>query len=214
MLTPVAGEAAVSRLVLASSSPYRRMLLERLGLEFEVRVPDVDESARSGETPEALAARLAESKARAVAESGIVSPCVVIGSDQVPSRAGSILRKPGDHATALAQLVACQSAPVSFLTALHVIDDNGRSWSHLDRTVVTFRQRSKAELDRYLRIEQPYDCAGGFKAEGLGIALFESIESNDPTALIGLPLIAVSRILSEAGMDPLDPASPAPATAG
>lgn len=190
----------MSRLVLASTSRHRRALLERLGIPFETAAPDVDESARPGEAPEAMAARLAEAKARSVAG----GPAVVIGCDQVASLDGSLLRKPLGFTKALEQLRRCQGREVVFDTAVCVIAAGGeRSWHHLDRTCVAFALRTDDELERYLRLDEPYDCAGGFKAEGLGIALFSRIQSEDPTALIGLPLIRVAAILAEAGLDPL-----------
>jgi septum formation protein len=187
-------------LILASSSRYRRALLARLGLAFEARTPGIDETARDGETPAALAARLALEKARAVGNGA----GVVIGSDQVAEIAGRLLRKPGSHEAALAQLRACRGQKVGFLTATAIVDEtNGRLWQGLDRTDVYFAERSDAELASYLHREQPYDCVGGFKAEGLGVALFERIESSDPTALVGLPLIWVAQTLRDAGLNPL-----------
>ena len=188
------------RLILASTSRYRQELLSRLGLPFEVRAPAVDESAAPGEPPAALASRLAGTKAQSVH----VADAVVIGADQVASLDGQRLRKPGAHDVALQQLLACQGKTVVFHTAVTVIDGtSGKHWSHLDRTDVHFATLGSTELDRYLRIEKPYDCAGSFKAEGLGVALFERIVSSDPTALIGLPLIWLSRTLIYAGLDPL-----------
>jgi len=190
----------VAHLILASTSRYRRALLDRLGLAFRTIAPEVDEAALPGEAPEALAARLAAAKAAAVGE----RDAIVIGSDQVASLAGEVLRKPGTHERALAQLSLCQGRTVSFHTAVCVrrVAD-GRRWECLDHTRVVFARHSDAALDAYLHREQPYDCAGGFKAEGLGIALFECIRSEDPTALIGLPLIRLSALLTAAGMDPL-----------
>src|SRR5215471_17392549 len=154
-----------------------------------------------------MAARLAEAKARSIA----VRDALVIGSDQVASLEGRLLRKPGRHDVALAQLEQCQGKTVVFHTGVFVLDTrSGRSWSHVDQTDVRFARRARRELDRYLAIEQPYDCAGSFKSEGLGVALFESIESRDPTALIGLPLIWLVSALKDAGFDPLDPARGAP----
>lgn len=188
-------------LVLASSSAYRRMLLERLGLPFRTVSPGVDEAVEPGEAPDRLAARLAEAKARAA--SGRAD--IVIGSDQVASLGDEILRKPRTHDRALAQLQRCRGRDVHFHTAVCVISaGDGRIWRHVDHTLVRFARRTDAELDRYLHRERPYDCAGGFKAEGLGIALFAGIESEDPTALIGLPLIRLARILADAGLDPLN----------
>jgi len=193
--------------MLASTSRYRRELLARLGLAFEARAAATDESALAGEAPERMAARLAAAKARSVA----APDAVVIGSDQVASLEGRLLRKPGGHENALAQLGDCQGKTVIFHTGVFVLDTRtGRSWEHVDQTDVRFARRTRAELDRYLAIEQPYDCVGSFKAEGLGVALFESIDSRDPTALIGLPLIWLAGALKEAGLDPLAPARRAP----
>ena len=192
----------MTRLVLASTSPYRKALLARLGLPFTTAAPNVEESARDGERPDELAARLALEKAQSVAGPG----SIVLGSDQVAALGGRILRKPGTHEAALEQLLACQSRVVEFHTAVAVIDGaRERRWQTIDRTAVHFARLPAAALDRYLRLERPYDCAGGFKAEGLGIALFERIESTDPTALIGLPLIWVAATLRAAGLDPLVP---------
>lgn len=194
-------------LLLASTSRYRRELLGRLGLPFEVRAPATDESALPGEAPERMAARLAAAKARSIAS----RDAVVIGSDQVASLEGRLLRKPGRHEVALAQLEDCQAKTVVFHTGVFVLDTRtGSSWAHVDRTDVRFARRTRVELDRYLALEQPYDCVGSFKAEGLGVALFESIESRDPTALIGLPLIWLATALKAAGLDPLAPALRAP----
>jgi septum formation protein len=191
-------------LVLASTSRYRQALLARLGLPFTAVPPNVDERTRTDERPAELATRLALAKAQSVAARG----AIVIGSDQVAALHGRVLRKPGAHAAALEQLLACQSQVVEFHTAVAIIDAScERVWQTTDRTAVHFARLPAAALDRYLRLEQPYDCAGGFKAEGLGIALFERIESIDPTALIGLPLIWVATTLRAAGLDPLAPAN-------
>ena len=187
-------------LILASTSRYRRELLNRLGLPFETRAPNVDESAIPGEPPDRMAARLATAKAHSIRAPGTL----VIGSDQVASLDGRLLRKPGGHAIALGQLEDCQGKTVVFDTAVTVVDgDSGKSWAHIDRTLVRFARLPKEALDRYLAREQPYDTAGSFKAEGLGVALFEQIESVDPTALIGLPLIWLAATLRAAGADPL-----------
>ena len=195
--------SAPPRLILASSSTYRRVLLGRLQLTFDVMVPDIDESALPGEAPEATALRLAREKARAVAARAPGS--IVIGSDQVATLDGEQIGKPGDHANALAQLKKMRGRSVVFHTALCVWDDRacvltGGAMLENIQTVVTFRDLPDAELDAYLRIEQPYDCAGSAKNEGLGIALLESIQSNDPTALTGLPLIALTGMLRKAGV--------------
>jgi septum formation protein len=188
------------RLVLASTSPYRRALLERLCLPFEVAAPGVDEQARDGEAPDALAVRLALAKARSV----MAADTVVIGSDQVAALDGVPLRKPLTHDVALRQLMACQGRNVQFFTAVAVIDGVGTAeLAGLDETVVSFRQLPPEQLDRYLATERPYDCAGGFKAEGLGIVLFEQIRSQDPTALLGLPLIWLTEALRSLGLSPL-----------
>ena len=184
-------------LVLASTSPYRRELLSRLGLPFAVEGPDVDETARAGEAPAATAARLAQAKARAVAARH--PGAWVIGSDQVAELDGRPLGKAGVHGLALAKLEACSGRRVEFHTALCLLRDDQTPLTALDQTAVVFRTLGREEIQRYLHAEQPYDCAGSFKCEGLGIALFEAIQSHDPTGLIGLPLIALSRALREAG---------------
>ncbi len=190
----------MSRLILASTSRYRRELLERLGLPFETRAPDADETALAGEAPERMATRLAIAKSASIRD----PDALVIGSDQVPSLRGRILRKPGSHGAALDQLRACQGETVVFHTAVTLRDNAaGRRWSHVDRTAVHFAALHDSALERYLQLEEPYDCAGSFKVEGLGVALFERVESSDPTALIGLPLIWLAGALRTAGLDPL-----------
>jgi septum formation protein len=184
------------RLVLASTSPYRRESLERLRLPFETARPEVDETPQSGEVPETLAARLAAAKARAIAER--LGDACVIGSDQVASLDGLPLGKPGDVATACAQLAAMSGCSVRFLTAVHVITPDWEG-SALDITEVRFRPLGADEIARYVEAESPLDCAGSFKCEGLGISLFEAIRSDDPTALVGLPLIALAGLLRQAG---------------
>jgi septum formation protein len=191
-------------LILASTSRYRRELLERLRLPFEVVAPQVDETPRPDEPPAALAERLARAKAAAVAAQH--PQAVVIGSDQVADLAGEAIGKPGSHERAVAQLRAMRGHAVIFHTAVTVM----RSATGYERSVqvpVTVRVRdlSDAEIEHYLRTEQPYDCAGSAKAETLGIALLDAIESDDPTALVGLPLIRTSAMLREAGIDPLAP---------
>jgi septum formation protein len=188
------------QIILASTSPYRRELLSRLRLPFATRSPDVAEAALEGEAPAVMAARLALAKARSIAERGTV----VIGSDQVASLDSQVLRKPGTAEVAVAQLRACQGKVVLFHTAVAVIaNDTGQTLQHVDRTAVRFRRLDDAALERYVRLDSPLDCAGSFKAEGLGVALFEQISSEDPTALIGLPLIFVAHALKELGADPL-----------
>jgi septum formation protein len=191
------------RLILASSSAYRAALLGRLRLPFEVVVPDIDETPLPGETPEATALRLARAKASAVALRAPGS--IVIGSDQVATLNGDQIGKPGNHANALAQLRKMRGRRVVFHTALCVWDGRasaltGPAQLENVQTVVTMRDLPDAELDAYLRIEQPYDCAGSAKNEGLGIAILEKIESTDPTALTGLPLIALCGMLRKAGV--------------
>ena len=185
-------------LVLASTSIYRRILLDRFGLPFTVAGPDVDESPRPGEPPQALAERLALAKAEAVL-AGVGDDTWVIGSDQIAELDGRPLGKPGNHGAAVAQLRSMSSREVRFLTALCLAGPNGRRLQALDITTVRFRALRIDEIERYVDREQPLDCAGSVKSEGLGIALFDAIENRDPTALIGLPLIAAARLLREAG---------------
>ncbi|BFG72849.1 Maf-like protein [Paraburkholderia terrae] len=189
------------RLILASSSPYRRELLERLRIPFDVSVPAIDETPLAGESPEATALRLAQAKARAVA-SGLTAgeQALVIGSDQVATYDGHQIGKPGTHEKALAQLQGMRGREVLFHSALCLFDTRSGDAQTVDVvTRVRFRDLPDAALDAYLRVETPYDCAGSAKAEGLGIALLDAIESDDPTALIGLPLIALTRMLLAAG---------------
>jgi septum formation protein len=189
-------------LILGSTSRYRRELLERLRLPFEVRSPEVDETPLAGETPAALALRLALAKARAVAAHA--PDAVVIGSDQLADLEGTPVGKPGDHARAVAQLRSMRGKAVVFQTAVAVVHRQaGFEASVLVPVRVRFRDLSDNEIERYLRAEQPYDCAGSAKSEGLGIALLTAIESDDPTALIGLPLIRTAELLRQAGIDPL-----------
>ena len=185
-------------LILASTSPYRRQLLSRLGLPFETVRPEADETPLSGESPSSLADRLAEAKARSVA---LRQPQAwVIGSDQVAEFGGQPLSKPGDFERAADQLSAASGRTLNFHTAVTLYrHDNRRAMRLHDTTRVRFRTLTATEIERYLHAEQPYDCAGSFKAEGLGISLFEAIDSRDPTALIGLPLIGVAQLLREAG---------------
>jgi septum formation protein len=183
-------------LVLASTSRYRRELLARLGLPFTVARPDVDESPHPGEAPAALASRLAATKAAAVAASH--PGAWVIGSDQVADRGGQPLGKAGDRDGAVAQLLAASAATVDFHTAFCLLGADGRH-VHSDLTRVHFRPLDAATVQRYVDAEQPWDCAGSFKCEGLGISLFRAIENRDPTALVGLPLIALAEALRAAG---------------
>lgn len=185
--------------MLGSTSRYRRELLSRLGIAFDVVAPDVDETPLPGEAPADLAMRLALSKAQAVAQRH--PQAVVIGSDQVADWAGQALGKPGNHARAVAQLQRMRGQTVVFQTALAVVClATGFVASELAAVRVVFRDLSDAEIETYLQREQPYDCAGSAKSEGLGIALLERIDSDDPTALVGLPLIRTCRLLRAAGI--------------
>ncbi len=187
------------RLILGSTSRYRRELLERLALPFEVVAPEVDETPLPGESPRDLALRLARAKAWAVARRH--PQAVVIGSDQVADLAGEPLGKPGDHARAVSQLRRMRGQTVVFRTALAVVcEATGFESVELAAVQVVFRDLSDEEIERYLRAEQPYDCAGSARSEGLGISLLDRIDSDDPTALIGLPLIRTCRLLRAAGM--------------
>ena len=186
-------------LVLGSTSRYRRELLQRLGLPFDVAAPEVDETPLPGEAPRDLALRLALAKARAVAQ--LHPEAVVIGSDQVADLAGEPLGKPGHHERAVAQLRQMRGQTVVFQTAVAVVcAATGFEQIDLAPVEVKFRDLSDPEIERYLRAEQPYDCAGSAKSEGLGIALLDAIHSDDPTALIGLPLIRTCRMLRAAGL--------------
>jgi septum formation protein len=191
--------------ILASTSRYRRELLERLSLPFSCEAPGADETALAGEPPLALVARLARPKARAVAARN--PQAWVIGSDQVAARVDAaqpalVLGKPGTAARCIAQLQECSGCTVQFLTAVAVMHgEKAALFEFVDTTRVKFRRLDQATIDRYVAREKPFDCAGGFKSEGLGITLCESIESIDPSALIGLPLIGLSAILREAGFE-------------
>ena len=185
-------------LILASTSPYRRELLARLRLAFETIAPEVPEERLEGESPADRSLRLALAKAQAVARRH--PGALVIGSDQVAAAGDSVLGKPGDAAQCRAQLAALSGRTARFYTACALLGVGaGVRLAHVDTTTVVFRTLSPAEIERYVACEQPYDCAGGFKAEGLGVALFECIESQDPTALIGLPLIWLASALRGAG---------------
>lgn len=185
-------------IVLASTSPYRRELLQRLRLTFAVQAPQVDERALAGESPRDTARRLALAKAQAVAHDR--RGAVVIGSDQVADVDGEALSKPGTHEAALAQLKRMQGREVVFHTALAVIGPRGEHDVEDVPTAVRFRVLPTPQLDAYLRAEQPYDCAGAAKIESLGITLVESVRSDDPTALIGLPLIRLTSMLAACGI--------------
>jgi septum formation protein len=186
-------------LVLGSTSVYRRQLLERLGLPFTVQAPNVDETPQSGESPAALATRLALAKACAVAAR--VPGSVVIGCDQVADLLGASLGKPGDYARATEQLQRMRGRTVIFQTAMAVVCEATNFYSEaLVPVRVQYRDFSDQEIDFYLRTEQPYDCAGSCKSEGLGIALLSAIENDDPTSLVGLPLIRLCAMLRAAGL--------------
>lgn len=185
------------RLVLASTSPYRRELLARLRLPFDVALPEVDEAPRANEAPGALAERLAAAKAEAIAAKA--GDAWVLGSDQVADLDGRPLGKAGGRAAAVDQLRAMSGKSVVFHTAVCLARLGEPALVVSDRTRVRFRALAFDEIERYVDAEQPFDCAGSFKCEGLGIALFDSIESRDPTALVGLPLIATAGLLRRAG---------------
>jgi septum formation protein len=189
-------------LILGSTSRYRRELLERLRLPFTVMSPQVDETPLSGETPAELSVRLALAKARAVAAQR--GEAVVIGSDQVADLDGTPVGKPGTHERAVAQLRSMSGRTIVFHTAVAVVCA-ATGFEHCERVPVRvrFRTLGNAEIEHYLRAEQPYDCAGSAKCETLGIALLDAIESDDPTALVGLPLIRTCALLRQAGIDPL-----------
>ncbi len=187
------------QLILASTSPYRRELLARLGLEFEVAAPGVGEEHLRGESPADRALRLATAKAQSL--SARQPQVVVVGSDQVAACGGEVLDKPGDSARCREQLTRLSGHTAHFYTACVLLLGAGPALhlAHVDTTTVVFRALTAAEIDRYVARERPFDCAGGFRAEGSGIALFDCIESQDPTALIGLPLIWLAGALRAAG---------------
>jgi septum formation protein len=188
-------------IILASSSPYRRALLERLQLPFSTRSPEVDEAPRAGEAGQELCRRLSGAKAAAIAADH--PGAIVIGSDQVPTLDRELLHKPGGAENAFRQLRACSGHRVVFDTGLCVIAPGQELLLDSVATVVQFRNLSDGEIRRYLQLDRPFDCAGSFKWESLGIALFERLEGEDPTALEGLPLIALCRMLRQTGLDPL-----------
>jgi septum formation protein len=187
------------RLVLASTSVYRRELLGRLGLAFDVAAPHTDERALGGEAPEDTALRLAALKAQSVRAAH--RDALIIGSDQVAISGGRVMSKPGDHLTATRQLRSLSGKSADFHSALALLDGaNGSLQTRVVPCRVHFRQLDDARIERYLQKEKPYDCAGSAKVEGLGIALIERIETHDPTSLIGLPLIALTEMLERAGL--------------
>ena len=190
---------STTQLVLASTSPFRRELLARLGLPFEIANPDVDESALPDESPEATALRLSESKARAVAAD--FPEALIIGSDQVACLDGQAFGKPGNHENAVEQLRIMRGRSVNFFTGLCLFNaKSGQIHLRGVPTLVTFRDLADCEIENYLRREQPYNCAGSAKSEGLGIAIIARMEGSDPNALIGLPLIALCELLNTEGI--------------
>ena len=196
---PEKSTASGRLLVLGSTSRYRRELLARLGLPFEASAPDIDETPLAGERPVDTALRLSEAKARAVA--GRYDHALVIGSDQVADCDGRAVSKPGDRANARRELRALSGRTIVFHTGLALVDAaTGRCQREMVDVVSVFRTLGDDEIDAYLDREAPYDCAGGVKSEALGIALFERITSDDPTALVGLPLIALCRMLRAEGV--------------
>ena len=192
--------ATLRPLILASTSRYRAGLLARFGLEFTAQNPGVDEIERQGESPRARAFRLSEAKAEAIARE--MPNAVVIGGDQVPATSTTILHKPGNAANCREQLKLLSGSTAEFYTACTVrCAETGVKLSHVDTTAVKLRPLSDAEIDRYIEREQPFDCAGGFKAEALGITLFERIDCEDPTAIVGLPLIWLAGALRAVGFE-------------
>jgi septum formation protein len=187
--------------VLASTSVYRAELLRRIVAEFQLCAPDIDESSLADECPRDTAVRLAREKALAVCRKN--PGALVIGSDQVADLGGLKLGKPGGLAHARTQLMQCSGRTLDFHTAVCLVDERGsKATRHeaVDTTRVTFRKLGEAEISRYLAVDEPLDCAGSFKVERLGIALFDRIESSDPSALVGMPLIALSRLLRQSGL--------------
>ncbi len=185
-------------IVLASASPYRRGLLDRFLESFETVSPDIDESNPEGLSPKKLARRLARTKAETVAKTARNS--LVIGADQLAVLDGQVLGKPGSHQKAVEQLVAASGKTVTFRTAVCILDPVGRTrYEHVDKTTVHFREFDRRLAEAYLRHDEPYDCAGSFRIEGAGFVLFESVKTDDPTALIGMPMIWVSDVLLELG---------------
>jgi MAF protein len=190
--------ATSPRITLASTSPYRKELLERLGIEFDIASPDVDETPLAGESPETLVKRLSEDKARAVAAT---HAGLIIGSDQVATSGNDILGKPGIHERAREQLRKLSGKSVIFHTGLCLLNtDTNETQVEVVPFAVQFRQLTDEQIERYLQHDRPYNCAGSFKSEGLGIALFERMHGDDPSALIGLPLIRLTSMLAQAGV--------------
>ncbi len=192
-------ESPSEKLILASSSKYRKLLLQRYGIPFDCQSPEIDESPLPGESPAELVARLATQKAETISKEN--PQAIVIGSDQMAVFNGQIVGKPGSYDAALEQLTDFSGQLVEFLTAVSVQSHHIQfREQHTDSTRVLFRELEREEIERYLKKEKPFDCAGAFKAESLGIVLFESISSEDPTALVGLPLIRTAAMLRRAGL--------------
>lgn len=190
---------AAAKLLLASSSPYRRELLQKLRLAFVTDSPEIDETPLSGESPDSMAKRLSLEKAAALAEK--YPGYLIIGSDQVAMLDGKLLTKPGSRENSIAQLSLASGKKVYFYTGVCVFDSGNRQYRmDCDCCAVTFKKLSRQQIERYVDSDQPFHCAGGFKAESLGIALFERIEGDDPNALIGLPLIKLIKLLEVFGM--------------
>lgn len=189
---------AAAPIILASSSPYRRGLLDRLLGDYEAVDPDVDERNDRDRKPAELVRYLARSKAEAIASNA--RKALIIGADQLAVFDGQVVGKPGDHARAVEQLLAFAGKPVAFLTAVCILDPVGRTrYEHTDRTVVRFREFDRRLADAYLHHDEPYDCAGSFKLEGAGFVLFEAVQTNDPTSLVGLPMIWLADRLLQLG---------------
>ena len=185
-------------LILASTSPFRRELLQRLGIDFSTAAPDIDESAHPGEKPSELVRRLSEAKARAI---GASRQGLIIGSDQVATTGDDILGKPGSHEKAVEQLQYLSGKSVCFYTGLCLLNtETDTARVEVVPYTVLFRQLDDSQIENYLRADEPYNCAGSFKSEGLGITLFERMQGDDPSALIGLPLIQLTTLLREAGI--------------
>lgn len=189
------------KIILATESKYKKSLFSRLNLAFESVAADIDETPKSGESAKALAARLAKEKALAISGLKEGVQYWIIGADQAASCGNNLIGKPKTHERAVADLKIYADNTVVFYTSACVLSPDNRFFHVSDKTTVNFRDLSNEEIENYLRIEQPYDCAGAFKAEGLGISLFDSIESFDPTALIGLPLIQLADLLRKQGFD-------------
>lgn len=192
----------MTQLILASASPYRKQLLRRLGVDFVTSRQDIDESRHDGESPDDLVRRLAQEKAQSCLQE-YSSSALIIGSDQVGAIGSNILGKPHNHENATKQLQLCSGQEVRFLTAVCILNaDTGQEQQFTDATYVVFKKLSAQKIESYLQSEQPFGSCGSFQVEGLGISLVKTITSNDPTSLIGLPLIALSDCLAQAGMMP------------